>query len=140
MQARLDRRAYRHARLLIAASDALADGVRGDVLEGQSVVAPGRDTTAGTADCARAEVELRRGRNAAPLCVGNWVERKGVLDLLEAVARLPDTAATLHLVGDPDPEPAYAKRIRGRLRTPELAGRSLMRATEVGPDGQTRRR
>lgn len=128
VQARLDRRAYRHARLLIAASDALADGLRGDVLEGQSlvVVAPGRDTTAGTADCARAEVELRRGRNAALLCVGNWVERKGVLDLLEAVARLPDTAATLHLVGDPDPEPAYAKRIRGRLRTPELAGRVVV--------------
>src|SRR6266542_3706791 len=41
--------------------------------------------------------DLRAGRRAALLCVANWVERKGILETLEALARLDACAATLHL-------------------------------------------
>jgi glycosyltransferase involved in cell wall biosynthesis len=71
-------------------------------------------------------VNLRLGRRAAVLSVGNWVARKGLLDLLDAVGRLPDDAVTLHLVGDPDAEPAYAARVRARLAAPDLTGRVVV--------------
>jgi glycosyltransferase involved in cell wall biosynthesis len=57
------------------------------------------------------------------LCVGNWVERKGILSLLEAFAALDGDAATLHLVGSTDSEPAYAQRIRTRLAQADLVAR-----------------
>jgi glycosyltransferase involved in cell wall biosynthesis len=124
-QAILDRWAYRTASLLLAASAALADDLRaaGFPPDRLRVVPPGRDVAAtpGTPPG-----DLRRGRRAALLSVGNWVARKGLLDLLEAVSRLPDEAVTLHLVGDPDTEPVYAARIRARLAAPELAGRVVV--------------
>jgi glycosyltransferase involved in cell wall biosynthesis len=52
--------------------------------------------------------------------------RKGLLDLLEAVSRLPEDAGTLHLVGDPDVEPGYAARARARLAEPDLADRVVV--------------
>ena len=36
----------------------------------------------------------------AAVCVANWLPRKGPIELLEAVAGLPDDVVTLHLVGD----------------------------------------
>ena len=136
LQTRLDLRAYRLARLLVAASQDLADQVRAQVHPGQHlvVVAPGRDADAGTA-CGEGagggadppeRLDLRHGRRAALLCVGNWVARKGVLDLLEAVARLPGETTTLHLVGDPDADPGYARRVRARLGRPDVAGRVVV--------------
>ena len=50
------------------------------------VAAPGRDV-AERPDPPPAD--LRRGRSAALLFVGNWLAPKGLLDLLEAVAALP---------------------------------------------------
>ena len=157
LHSRLDLRAYRHARLIVAASQDLADRVRAQVRPGQRlvVVAPGRDADAGTecgneadsrtgcgdhagsgtasSDQAGArpaepphQLDLRRGRRAALLCVGNWVARKGVLDLIEAVARLPDEMATLHLVGDQDADPRYARRVRARLRRPDVTDRVIL--------------
>jgi glycosyltransferase involved in cell wall biosynthesis len=126
LQARLDIRAYRPARLLAVASAALADDVRGHLLAGQPlvVVEPGRDSEADAgAPAAGSPQDLRRGPRAALLCVGNWVERKGALDLLDAVARLPWDAATLHLVGDPAADSRYAARVRVRLAQPDPAGR-----------------
>jgi glycosyltransferase involved in cell wall biosynthesis len=70
--------------------------------------------------------DLRRGRRMALLSVGNWVARKGLLDLLEAVSMLPEEAVTLHLVGDPDAEPRYAVAVRARLAAPDLAGRAVV--------------
>jgi glycosyltransferase involved in cell wall biosynthesis len=125
VQAALDRQAYRHAARLLVASAALADtlraaGVGDDLLR---VVPPGRDV-AGDAVAPRGD--LRAGRRAAVLSVGNWVTRKGLLDLLEAVAALPPDSVTLHLVGDTGAEPAYAARVRGRLAAPDLAGRVVV--------------
>ncbi|SHN47042.1 glycosyltransferase family 4 protein [Cryptosporangium aurantiacum] len=118
----LDRRAYRFASKLLIASDDLADTLRAAGLPADllTVVAPGRDP----ADNPVApEGDLRQGRKAAVLSVGNWVERKGLLDLLEAVAALPPDAVTLHLVGDPDVDPDYGARVRVRMKEPDLHGR-----------------
>src|SRR5206468_2596889 len=70
--------------------------------------------------------DLRRGRRAAFLCVANWVERKGLRDLLDAFARLPPDAATLHLAGDDRADPRYAARLRARLARADLAGRVVV--------------
>jgi glycosyltransferase involved in cell wall biosynthesis len=60
------------------------------------------------------------------LCVGNWVERKGLHSLLDAFARLPADAATLHLAGDDHADPTYAVRIRARLARADLVGRVIV--------------
>jgi glycosyltransferase involved in cell wall biosynthesis len=122
VQARLDRMAYRHVSRLLVASADLADTLRAGGLPGDlmRVAPPGRDPASG-------EVvppgDLRAGRKAAVLSVGNWVERKGLLELLEAFACLPADAATLHLLGDGNAEPSYGARVRERLAASDLAGR-----------------
>jgi glycosyltransferase involved in cell wall biosynthesis len=58
--------------------------------------------------------------------VGNWVERKGTIELLDALARLPPELAVLHLVGRTDIEPSYAARVRDRLARPDLDGRVVV--------------
>ena len=124
-QALLDRWAYRTASPLLAASAALADDLAAAGLPRARlrVVPPGRDVAPSPA---KAPGDLRLGRRTALLSVGNWAARKGLLDLLEAVSRLPDDAATLHVVGDPHAEPGYAARIRARLAAPDVAGRVLV--------------
>ncbi|HYT10579.1 MAG TPA: glycosyltransferase [Mycobacteriales bacterium] len=125
VQAALDRLAYRRARRLIVASEALADQLRGCGYPDRllRVVAPGRDVAA---TAAAAPGDLRLGRRAAVLSVGNWVARKGLLDLLDAVARVPSDAVTLHLVGETGVDPAYAVRVRSRLAAPDLADRVVV--------------
>lgn len=125
VQARLDRLAYRRARLLLAASQALADQLLAEGAPPRCVlvVPPGRDVAASPAP---PPGDLRHGRRAAFLCVGSWVERKGLLDLLAALALLPPETATLHLLGDDRAEPAYAARVRARLDQPDLAQRVVV--------------
>lgn len=125
VQAALDRRAWANARLLVVASDHLAEQlVRARIPPALiRVVPPGRDVaTPGES----APLDLRRDRRAAFLCVANWLERKGVLELLDAFARLPPDAATLHLAGDCDVEPRYAARVRRRLSKGDVAGRVVV--------------
>jgi glycosyltransferase involved in cell wall biosynthesis len=123
-QAPLDRLAYRRARLLLVASDLLAERLVGAGVgrERVRVVPPGRDVAASP----RAAVDLRRGRRAAFLCVANWVAHKGILELLDALARLPPETATLHLAGDVEADSAYAARVRRRLAAPELSARVVV--------------
>ena len=124
VQAGLDVATYRQASLLVLASEPLAPLLPRWLARGRRVVVvpPGRDVAPDAAHVG----DLRGERRAAFLCVGNWVERKGILDLLEAFARLPDDAATLHLVGRDDAEPAYGARMRARLAQPDLAGRVVV--------------
>lgn len=121
LQARLDESTYRRAQLLMVASETLADDLRARGFPSSRirVVPPGRDPapTGGRAP------DLRAGRRAAFLCVGNWIPRKGIHELLEAFARLPPDAATLHLVGDERVARRYGARVRARSRQPDLAGR-----------------
>lgn len=125
IQLRMDRLAYRRARRLLIASESLAEELIADGVPQLRlrVVPPGRDvaTTSGTAPG-----DLRQGRQAAFLCVGNWVERKGIHSLLDAFARLPPETATLHLAGDDRIDPEYSVRLRSRLTAPDLAGRVVM--------------
>lgn len=122
LQARLDRAAYGHVSRLLVASADLADTLRAGGLPGDlmRVVPPGRDPASSTVVDPG---DLRAGRRAAVLSVGNWVARKGLLELLEALATLPADAATLHLLGDADVEPAYGARVRARIARADLAGR-----------------
>jgi len=125
LQAPLDRLAYRHARLLVVASQALGDEVadQGFPPERIRVVPPGRDLPPPSD---HPPADLRRGRRASLLCVANWVERKGILELLEATARLPEPLATLHLAGDDQAAPGYGSRVRARLARPDLATRVVV--------------
>ena len=125
LQAPMDRLAYRRARLLVVASQALGDELadQGYPPRRIRVVPPGHDLPAVPAG---PPVDLRQGRRAGLLCVANWVERKGLLDLLEAVARLPVGLATLHLAGDDRADPRYGARVRARLSRPDLAGRVVV--------------
>jgi glycosyltransferase involved in cell wall biosynthesis len=124
VQAPLDRLAYRRAGLLIVASDLLADQLAagGFGRERIHTVPPGRDVAAPAAPADG----LRRGRAAALLCVANWIERKGILELLDAFARVPPDSATLHLAGDDRADAAYAERVRRRLSEPDLSGRVVV--------------
>jgi glycosyltransferase involved in cell wall biosynthesis len=124
VQSRLDEWAYRRARLVMVASETLAAdlrarGFRADKIR---VVAPGRDPARPLAP----PRDMRAGRRAAFLCVANWIPRKGILDVLDAMSRLPSDTATLHLVGDDRADPAYGARVRARLREPGLAERVVV--------------
>jgi glycosyltransferase involved in cell wall biosynthesis len=124
-QAVLDRRAYRYAALLLVASADLAHALRAGGVPDRllRVVPPGRDPAG---DALAPPGDLRAGRSAAVLSVGNWVARKGLLDLLDAVALLPADTVTLHLVGATDTEPRYAAQVHARLAAPDLTGRVVV--------------
>jgi glycosyltransferase involved in cell wall biosynthesis len=68
-------------------------------------------------------LDLRRGRGVSVLCVANWSPHKGIVELVDAFARLPAEAATLWLVGDADADPRYARRVRRRIAAPDLRDR-----------------
>jgi glycosyltransferase involved in cell wall biosynthesis len=122
VQARLDRWFYRRCRLLLAASASLADELvagHGLPAERVVVVAPGCDVAPPPAELP----DLRRGRSVAFLSVGNWMARKGTLELLEAFAGLDRDLAILHLVGRDDVEPRYSARVRARLGAADLVDR-----------------
>lgn len=132
LRAPFDRWAYRRAKLLMVASEWLAvqlaaAGVPRSVL---LVVPPGKDPAEAAGSTVEATeatmVGLRRQRRMAALCVANWLPRKGILELLEAVARLPDDILTLHVVGETATPGPYAARIRRRLAQPDISGRVVV--------------
>jgi glycosyltransferase involved in cell wall biosynthesis len=128
LQAALDRALYRRCSLLVLAAGALAGPWLPPVPT--AVVAPGRNVGPPSDD---PPLDLRQGRRAALLSVGNWVPRKGALDLLEAFAGLPGDVATLHLVGRTDLDRRYGRRVSARLARPDLAGRVVVHGP-VHPD------
>jgi len=131
LQAPFDRWAYRRAQLLMVASEWLAEQLvtAGIPKARLLVVPPGKDPDAagdGSTDEAATAAELRQHRRMAALCVANWLPRKGILELLEAVARLPDELLTLHLAGVTATTGTYAARIWRRLAQPDLRGRVVV--------------
>jgi glycosyltransferase involved in cell wall biosynthesis len=132
-QTPLDRLALRRADVLLAASDHLAEQL---VEEGLAesrvrVVPPGRDVAAPPAGPVE---DLRHGRRAAFLSVANWLPRKGILELLEAFARLPADAGTLHFAGDESADVRYAARVRSRLADADLIGRVVRHGPQAATD------
>jgi glycosyltransferase involved in cell wall biosynthesis len=123
-RAPFDRQAYRACRVLMVASDWLAAdlvaaGVPGNRLR---VVPPGKDPDIPAGDPTGQDsmggldrAGLRRGRLMAAACIANWLPRKGIVELLEAIAGLPDDVVTLHLVGDTATRGGYARRVHERL-------------------------
>ncbi len=105
VQAWLDQLLYRRCEQVIVASSLLADRFDHAV-----VVPPGRDQKPGTDAC-----DLREGARAAALCVANWLPNKGILELLDAVARLPAGTVRLHLAGDERAGSPYGERVMRRL-------------------------
>ena len=126
VQRRLDLRAYRRMDRLLVASETLRDDLvsRGFAPDHVEVVAPGRDAPR-VSDPGTPE-DLRRGRRVAFLCVGNWVPRKQIVELLDAFGRLPDGVATLHLVGDDRADADYAARVRDVLAGDRLRERVVV--------------
>ena len=120
-QAVLDRAAYRQTKRLLVASQLLANQFREQGFADKlTVVPPGRDVASAAAGPQR---DLRAGTHAALLCIGNWVARKGILELLDAIAELPAGLARLHLAGDDQSDPRYAARVHHRLGRSDLADR-----------------
>ena len=104
-----DRRAYRACEILMVASQWLAGELEAGGLPADRirVVAPGKDLDVAAGGSTGSDgvggidrASLRRDRLMAVVCVANWLPRKGILELLEAIAGMPDVAVTLHLVGD----------------------------------------
>jgi glycosyltransferase involved in cell wall biosynthesis len=131
-RAPFDRRAYRTCRLLMVASEWLADqlAAAGVPRSRLRVVPPGKDLDADTeeeTDIQPSErTRLRNGRLVGALTVANWLPRKGIMELLDAVARLPDQVVTLHLVGDTATRGPYGPRIRERVEQPDLRDRVVV--------------
>lgn len=120
VQRGLDTWTWRQCRRLLVASHALAEEMARQGFPDTQVVCPGADVAeASTA----VEGDLRQGRRAAILAVGNWVARKDLLTLIDAFAMLDDNAATLHLVGDEEAEPAYGARVKRRLALGDVRDR-----------------
>ena len=117
-RATFDRALYRRCGVILAASEALARQLGWP--DGRvHVVPPGSDGPAVSGPVP----DLRAGRTAAFLSVGNWMARKGTLELLDAFSRLPADRATLHLAGRDDVQPRYGARVHARLHGPDLADR-----------------
>lgn len=130
LQRFLDKLVYRSAARLMAASGLLAEQLMqaGTAPERIVVARPGRDVAPVAVEARSMRhlddgYPLRAGRRVAALCVANWLPRKGILELLEAVARLPDELVTLHLAGDEQADPAYGPQVSERLVQADLVGR-----------------
>jgi len=124
-QGALDRSAYRHASGFIAAGQGLVDALRRSGVPDERIrfVPPGCDVPFDHGP----PLDLRRGRDVAVLCVANWTPNKGIVELLNAFASLPERVATLWLVGATDVDRRYAERVRRLVAAPDLSRRVVVR-------------
>ena len=123
-QRTLDGIAYRSSVGIIAAAQSLVDDLGGIGVASDRIVVvpPGCDVPVEGGP----PLDLRRGRAVSVLCVANWTPLKGILELVEAFAALPEDAATLWLVGATDADREYAERVGRRIARPDLAGRVVV--------------
>jgi glycosyltransferase involved in cell wall biosynthesis len=125
VQGALDSSAYRHANGFIVAGQSLVDALRRSGVPDERIrfVPPGCDIPSDDGP----PLDLRRGRDVAVLCVANWTPTKGLMELLNAFASLPESAATLWLVGATDVDRRYAERVRRRVAALDLSRRVVVR-------------
>jgi glycosyltransferase involved in cell wall biosynthesis len=111
------------------ATQLVAAGVTADRLR---VVPPGKDLDVAAGDATGEDspafdrAGLRRGRLMAAACVANWSPAKGIVELLEAVAGLPEDVVTLHLVGDTAARGGYGGRVHQRVQRADLRARVVV--------------
>jgi glycosyltransferase involved in cell wall biosynthesis len=133
-QRALDGLAYRSAAGVIVAGKGLIDDLLaiGVASERIAFVPPGCDVPVAPGP----PLDLRRGRDASVLCVANWAPTKGILELVDALAMLPQPSATLWLVGETGLDRRYEERVRRRISAPDLRDRVVVRGSvsieEVG--------
>ena len=100
-----------------------------------AVVSPGGDRFAGgPMPRPLPRPEEIRARAAGPLraaFVGNLIPRKRLLELLDAIAAVPEW--TLAVAGREDADPEYARRAHRRAAAPDLDGRVFFRGV-LGPE------
>jgi glycosyltransferase involved in cell wall biosynthesis len=123
VQRNLDLIAYRRCNRIMVASETLIDELMKHGIEREAIVfvPPGRDVAA----TGSATIDLRRGRGSAALCVANWIEHKGIVELLRAFTLVPESLCILHLVGDKGLDPRYTARVEELLARADLAERVI---------------
>ena len=84
---------------------------------------PGGDRLGALEDPGRIEARCRAAGPLQLLFVGNVIPRKGLVGLLDALARIRDVEWQLKIVGALDVDPAYATRVRTRVRQSGLGHR-----------------
>jgi glycosyltransferase involved in cell wall biosynthesis len=123
IQRKFDLITYRNCERIVVASETSIDELMNHGIHPERIalIAPGRDVAlkSGVAP------DLRLGRRSAALCVANWSEHKGILELLSAFSLVPEALCTLHLVGDENADPRYAARVGELLVRSDLAGRVI---------------
>jgi glycosyltransferase involved in cell wall biosynthesis len=127
IQAALDRFTYRRCAIVIVAGRPVAHQlVREHGVQASRVVViePGCDLP----DAGQAP-DLREGRRIAIVCVANWYRNKGIVELVDAVARLEPDHATLHLAGRDDVDPDHTALVRGRIAAPDVSDRVVVHGT-----------
>ena len=124
VQRALDLTTYRRSAGVIVSGESLAETLAGSRVPAERirVVPPGCDVPAADG----AALDLRRDRASAVLCVANWTPSKGILELLDAFATLPEPSATLWLVGAEGDDRGYAARVRRRISEPDLTDRVVV--------------
>jgi glycosyltransferase involved in cell wall biosynthesis len=97
--------------LLVAVSPSVRDTLtrRGVPAERIRIVPPGYDR-----HCSNVGLR-RRMDDMCVLCVAQWIPRKGIRELLQAWRAGDRSGARLVLVGETDPEPAYAAEVHALL-------------------------
>jgi glycosyltransferase involved in cell wall biosynthesis len=96
------------------------------------VAPPGGDRLARETSPGEVEDRARERGELRLLFVGNVIARKGLHDLVEALALLRDIPFRLEVVGSCEMEPAYAKRVHERIVELGLADRVRFHGTLTG--------
>ncbi len=79
-----------------------------------------------------ASSSAHKGGAVRALCVAQWIERKGILDLVRAWTLHERPGAVLELVGETDADPAYAERVRAVLRGASIVVRGPVDDAALG--------
>lgn len=93
------------------------------------VALPAGDRLGAPLDAEQIAARAQRGGPLRVVFLGNLIRRKGLHTLLDALARLPRGGWELVIVGRPDADPPYARRIRRQIELSDLAAR----VTLAGP-------
>jgi glycosyltransferase involved in cell wall biosynthesis len=92
-------------------TQAAVDALLGAELPGV-VAHPGRDSVNGLIDNGKIEARAAQAGPLRLVFLGNLIPRKGLHCVLDALQWLPPGTAQLDVIGSPDFDPGYARRIR----------------------------